>query len=59
MIDPILKVKDEKDLKHFLQSEKDEEEIYRLQRINSPMAKIMLYHNFGIGDNCPCSNCGN
>ena len=57
MKDPILAVKDNKELMNLLETEKDEEEIYRLKRQGSPMAKVILAHKFGVGD-CECSVCG-
>lgn len=57
-IDPIFKVKDEKELSEFLQNEKDDQEIFRLKKQKNPMSRVLLAHKFGEGD-CNCSSCGN
>lgn len=56
MIDPILAVKDNKELVNLLETEKTTEEIYRLQRQENQMSKVVLSHKYGVGD-CPCNNC--
>ena len=57
-MDKILQVKNNKELVDFLEGEKEDAEIYRLKRSGTPMSKVVLAHNWGIGD-CPgCSVCG-
>lgn len=51
-----MNVKSAEELKKFNESEKDYQEYNRLIKSPYPMAKVILYHKFGVGD-CPCSNC--
>jgi len=58
--DPIMKVKNEQELKELLATEKDREEYERaLKLCNSPdgkarqWARSALYVKFGVGDNLP------
>lgn len=54
--DPIMAVRDEEELKDYLEREKDDEEYRRLLKNPSPMARVILFHKYGEGD-CPCNVC--
>jgi len=56
MTDKIYKVKDEQELKNLVEYEKECEEVARLSKNPSEMAKVILYHKYGLGE-CPCNNC--